>query len=243
MFTCIYNWNTIFFGKSAFKSMKIGVPNMDVLIFIGSSAAFFYSIYGWWYFYGTSDVHNYMFFETSATIITLVLLGNVLEHRSVKQTTTALKELTQIQKNTANKIVNDEIIKVNYEDIELGDTLIVNNGDNIPIDGTIIFGECTVDESMITGESIPVSKKINSDVIGGTILTSGSIKISVTKIGEDTVLSQIIDLVKNAQRDQPNIQKLGDKVSAIFVPVVILISLGTFFISHFILIFQRLMHF
>ena len=88
-----------YFGKSAFKSLKIGIPNMDVLIFIGSSAAFFYSIYGWWYFYGTSDVHNYMFFETSATIITLVLLGNVLEHRSVKQTTTALKELTQIQKN------------------------------------------------------------------------------------------------------------------------------------------------
>ena len=223
-----------YFGKSAFKSLKIGIPNMDVLIFIGSSAAFFYSIYGWWYFYGTSDVHNYMFFETSATIITLVLLGNVLEHRSVKQTTTALKELTQIQKNTANKIVNDEIVKVSYEDIELGDTLIVNNGDNIPIDGTIIFGECTVDESMITGESIPVSKKINSAVVGGTILTSGSIKISVTKVGEDTVLSQIIDLVKNAQRDQPNIQKLGDKVSAIFVPVVILISLGTFFISNFI---------
>ena len=222
-----------YFGKSALKSMKIGVPNMDLLIFIGSSAAFFYSIYGWWYFYGTSDLHNYMFFETSATIITLVLLGNALEHRSVKQTTTALKELTKIQKNTANKIVNDEIVKVYYEDIELGDTLIVNNGDNIPIDGTIIYGECTVDESMITGESIPVSKKINSDVIGGTILTSGSIKISVTKIGKDTVLSQIIDLIKNAQRDQPNIQKLGDKVSAIFVPVVILISLGTFFISHF----------
>ena len=197
---------------------------MDVLIFIGSSAAFFYSIYGWWYFYGTSDVHNYMFFETSATIITLVLLGNVLEHRSVKQTTTALKELTQIQKNTANMLM--KIIKVNFEDLELGDTLIVNNGDNIPIDGTIIYGECTVDESMITGESIPVSKKKNSDVIGGTILTSGSIKISVTKIGEDTVLSQIIDLVKNAQRDQPNIQKLGDKVSAIFVPVVILTKMA-----------------
>ena len=129
-----------------------------------------------------------MFFETSATIITLVLLGNVLEHRSVKQTTTALKELTQIQKNTANKIVNDEIVKVSYEDIELGDTLIVNNGDNIPIDGTIIFGECTVDESMITGESIPVSKKINSAVVGGTILTSRSIKKSLTKVREDTVL-------------------------------------------------------
>ena len=229
----VYSIGISYFGKSAFNSFKIGVPNMDILIFIGSSAAFFYSLFGWWYFYLTPEVGNYLFFETSATIITLVLLGNLLEKRSVKQTTTALKELSKIQNTTANKIVGDEIIKTKFEEIKINDILIINAGDNIPIDGKIIWGECTVDESMITGESLPVSKEINSEVIGGTVLTSGTIKISVTNVGKNTVLSQIINLVKNAQKDQPEIQKFGDKVSAIFVPVVILISIATFNISYF----------
>lgn len=236
IFLCIpvYLIGIHYFGKSAFKSLKIGVPNMDVLIFMGSSAAFFYSIYGWWYFYGTNEVNNYMFFETAATIITLVLLGNVLEHRSVKQTTTALKDLYKIQKTSAKKIVDEKIVEIDFNEIKKNDVLVVNSGDRIPIDGKVVWGNCSVDESMITGESLPVSKEINSDVIGGTILNSGSIKILVTNIGNDTILSQIIDLVKNAQKDQPNIQKLGDKVSSIFVPIVILISIGTYFISHFI---------
>lgn len=223
-----------YFGKSAVKSLKIGVPNMDVLIFMGSSAAFFYSIYGWWYFYGTNEVNNYMFFETAATIITLVLLGNVLEHRSVKQTTTALQDLYKIQKTSAKKIVDEKIVEIDFNEIKKNDVLVVNSGDRIPIDGKVVWGNCSVDESMITGESLPVSKEINSDVIGGTILNSGSIKILVTNIGNDTILSQIINLVKDAQKDHPNIQKLGDKVSSIFVPIVILISIGTYFISHFI---------
>lgn len=222
-----------YFGKSAFKSVKIGVPNMDVLIFIGSSAAFFYSLYGWWYFLGTNEVHDYLFFETSATIITLVLLGNVLEHRSVKQTTTALKDLSDFQNITAKKIENEKIIEIKFEEIKVGDILVINNGDKIPTDGKIIWGECSIDESMITGESLPVSKEINSQVIGGTIITSGSIKITATSIGKNTVLSQIIELVKNAQKDQPNIQKFGDKVSSVFVPIVILISIITFFISFY----------
>ena len=236
IFLCIpvYLIGIHYFGKSAFKSLKIGVPNMDVLIFMGSSAAFFYSIYGWWYFYGTNEVNNYMFFETAATIITLVLLGNVLEHRSVKQTTTALKDLYKIQKTSAKKIVDEKIVEIDFNEIKKNDVLVVNSGDRIPIDGKVVWGNCSIDESMITGESLPVSKEINSDVIGGTILNSGSIKILVTNIGNDTILSQIIDLVKNAQKDQTNIQKLGDKVSSIFVPIVILISIGTYFISHFI---------
>ena len=230
----VYFIGLIYFGKSAFNSLKTGVPNMDVLIFIGSSAAFFYSIYGWWLFYGTNEVHNYMFFETSATIITLVLLGNVLEHRSVKQTTTALKDLYKIKNTLAKKIYDDKIVDVKFEDIILGDILIVNSGDIIPTDGTIIWGDCSIDESMITGESLPVVKKTNSMVIGGTTLLSGSIKIKASKVGNNTILSQIIELVKNAQKDQPEIQKLGDKVSAIFVPIVICISILTFFISHYV---------
>ena len=229
----VYIIGIIYFGKSAFGSLKIGVPNMDVLIFIGSSAAFFYSIYGWWLFYGTDLVGQYLFFETSATIITLVLLGNVLEHRSVKQTTTALKELSEIQNIIAKKVVGDKIIEIKFEDIKVGDILIINNGDIIPIDGKIIWGNCTVDESMITGESLPTNKEISSEVIGGTIINSGNVKIEVVNVGDNTILSQIIDLVKNAQKNQPEIQKLGDKVSSIFVPIVLIISISTFFISHF----------
>ena len=229
----VYFIGLIYFGKSAFNSLKTGVPNMDVLIFIGSSAAFFYSIYGWWLFYGTIDIHNYMFFETSATIITLVLLGNVLEHRSVKQTTTALKDLSKIKNTIAKKVFGDKIVEIKFEDIIKGDILIINSGDIIPTDGTIIWGDCTLDGSMITGESLPISKKINSTVIGGTTLISGSIKIKASQVGNNTVLSQIIELVKNAQKEQPKIQKIGDKVSSIFVPVVVVISILTFFISHY----------
>ena len=229
----VYVIGIIYFGKSAFGSLKIGVPNMDVLIFIGSSAAFFYSIYGWWLFYGTDIVGQYLFFETSATIITLVLLGNVLEHRSVKQTTTALRELSEIQNVIAKKVVGDKIIEIKFKDINVGDILIINNGDIIPIDGKIIWGNCTVDESMITGESLPTNKETGSDVIGGTIINSGNVKIEAVNVGNNTILSQIIDLVKNAQKDQPEIQKLGDKVSSIFVPIVLIISVSTFFISNF----------
>ena len=229
----VYFIGLIYFGKSAFNSLKTGVPNMDVLIFIGSSAAFFYSLYGWWLFYGTIEVHNYMFFETSATIITLVLLGNVLEHRSVKQTTTALKDLSKIKNTVAKKVNDDKIVDIKFEDIVKGDILIINSGDIIPTDGTIIWGDCTLDESMLTGESLPIAKKTNNMVIGGTTLLSGSIKIKASEVGNNTILSQIIELVKNAQKEQPEIQKLGDKISAIFVPIVIGISILTFFICHY----------
>ena len=145
-----------------------------------------------------------------------------------------MKDLYKIQKTSAKKIVDEKIVEIDFNEIKKNDVLVVNSGDRIPIDGKVVWGNCSVDESMITGESLPVSKEINSDVIGGTILNSGSIKILVTNIGNDTILSQIINLVKDAQKDQPNIQKIGDKVSSIFVPIVILISIGTYFISYFI---------
>jgi len=222
-----------YFGKSAWSSLKTGVPNMDVLIFIGSSAAFFYSIYGWLIFGGTSEMHHYLFFETTATIITLVLLGNVLEHKSIKKTTTAIGDLTSIQEVIAKTEVNGIIEEVNFDEIKVGDILVVNSGDKIPTDGIIISGSAYIDESMITGESIPVNKNEDSNVIGGTIINDGNLKIKATKVGNDTLLSQIIELVKNAQNNKPNIQKLGDKVSAIFVPVVLFIAMLTFFIGHY----------
>ncbi|MGY8988255.1 MAG: heavy metal translocating P-type ATPase [Flavobacteriales bacterium] len=230
----VYLVGTWFFGKSALGSIKSKSLNMDVLITIGSSAAFFYSIYGWYLHQGTDLAHKFLFFETSATIITLVLLGNVLEHRSVKQTTTSIKDLSDIQ-NTKAKVERDnKIIEVNFEDIEVGDILIVNSGDKIAVDGVIISGDCTIDESMITGESIPVVKEENDNVIGGTILLSGNIRVKSTNVGSDTLLSQIIELVKDAQNNKPKIQKLGDKVSSIFVPIVLGISLCTFLFSHYL---------
>ena len=229
----VYIIGVSYFGKSAWGSIKTGVPNMDVLIFTGSSAAFFYSIYGWLINYGTPAVHHYLFFETSATIITLVLLGNVLEHKAVKKTTTAIGDLTAIQKVIAKKEIEGKIIEVNFEDIRVNDILVINSGDKIPIDGIIISGTSYIDESMITGESIPIDKTKGDEVIGGTIITDGNLKIKATKIGDDTLLSQIIELVKNAQNNKPNIQKLGDQVSAVFVPVVLTISLATFFIGHY----------
>lgn len=225
------------FGKSAYGSVKIGVPNMDVLIFIGSGSAFIYSIIGM-YSYDSHIAYNYLFFETTATIITLVLLGNVLEHRSVKRTTTAIKDLSALSVSTA-KIVGlqlgkEVITEINYKDIPVGAILQVNSGDKIPVDGEIISGDASVDEAMITGESIPVEKTIADKVIGGTILLSGNFRMRAEKVGNETTLSKIIELVKKAQQAKPNIQKLGDKISAIFVPVVLGISIITFCISFFV---------
>ena len=232
----IMGW--LHFGKSAWGSLRAGIPNMDVLIVIGTSAAFLYSIAGTIQFYGTHEVYQYIFYETAATIISLVLLGSVMEHRSVKQTTTAIKELTKMQVTNAKKIVNvsgkEHIQKVKFSDIVLGDILMVNTGDKVPVDGEVIWGNAAIDESMISGESMPVEKSLKSKVIGGTILMQGNIKMIAEKVGKDTVLSQIIELVKNAQQKKPEIQKLGDKVSAVFVPIVVLIALSTFLAWHFI---------
>jgi Cu+-exporting ATPase len=230
------------FGKSAWGSLKAGVPNMDVLIFIGSSSAFIYSLAGMWLYSGSAALHSYLFFETAATIITLVLLGNVFEHRSVKQTTTALRELSSIQAQTAKMISlqfgREVITEVDYKNIHVGALLQVNTGDKIPVDGEIYSGDASIDESMITGESIPVDKTAGSKVIGGTILLSGNIRMRAESVGDNTLLAKIIDLVKKAQQAKPNIQKLGDKISAIFVPVVLGISVLTFCINYFFVPFD-----
>jgi Cu+-exporting ATPase len=227
------------FGRSAFHSLKNGVPNMDVLIFIGSMAAFAYSLVGTLQFMGGPEAADFLFYETAATIITLVLLGNVLEHRSVKQTTTAIAELNELQKNTANRIIQkdgEEVIEtVPAEELNISDTLLVKEGDRIPADGKIQEGEAQIDEAMITGESDAVRKKNGDKVIGGTILKQGNLRMLVTAVGKETVLSKIISLVKKAQSEKPDIQRLGDKVSAIFVPVVVSIAIITFTVWHFAL--------
>jgi Cu+-exporting ATPase len=224
----VYMIGFLHFGRSAWGSLKGGVPNMDVLIWVGSTAAFIYSIVG-----TIQGNHDYIFYETAATIITLVLLGNWMEHRAVAQTTTAIDELVQLQPAQAKKIMpSGAIITLAQKEIKINDVLQVNEGDAIPVDGKVMKGFAIIDESILTGESMPVEKKIGDAVIGASIIKSGAIQMQVTAIGNQTALHRIIDLVKSAQQEKPDIQRLADKISAIFVPVVLLISLATLFVSY-----------
>jgi len=204
---------------------------MDLLIFIGSTSAFIYSLYG-----AITSNPELLFFETSAMIITLVLLGNYIEHKTVRKTQSAIDSLKALQVNEAVRINKQtgetEIIPL--QDLKVDDMVLVNEGDPIPSDGIIMDGQCQVDESLISGESEWIIKNKGDEVIGSTIAASGNIRIQITRIGSDTVLSNIINLVKRAQREKPDIQQLADKISGIFVPLVIGISLITFIISHFI---------
>jgi Cu+-exporting ATPase len=228
----IIGW--ISFGKSSIASTRNATPNMDVLILLGSSAAFVYSLMGMLLM---PQSHQMLFFETTSTIITLVLLGNLIEQRTVQQTTTAIKDLAQLQPQTAKKVFlflgEEKTENINFKEIKPGDILLVNTGDKIPADGEIIWGQGTVNESMITGENMPVERITKGIVLAGTILEQGTFKMRVTKSNQDSALAHIIALVKEAQRNKPEIQKLGDKVSSIFVPSVIFISIITFLITYF----------
>ena len=218
------------FGRSAWISIRHGFPNMDVLIFMGSTAAFVYSLYGSLAGLG----HDFLFYETSAMIITLVLLGNLLEKRAVARTTTAITELTKLQVQKARKIVGTNIVEVDVKYLKTGDILQVNEGDKIPADGEIINGTVSIDESMLTGESEPILKENGAIVVGASLVNSGNMQMRVTATGRNTILAQIIELVKSAQADKPDIQRLADKISAIFVPVVLAIAALTFVLSYFV---------
>tara|TARA_B110000211_G_C14064751_1_gene547202 strand:+ start:136 stop:2232 length:2097 start_codon:yes stop_codon:yes gene_type:complete len=221
------------FIKSGIQSLKLGIPNMDVLVSVGVLSAFFYSVYGT-FFMPAEVQHDYLFFETAASIITLVLLGNVLESRAIKKTTSALGDLQSMRPKTARKITEGvKIEKINVWDLKKDDFIQINSGDTIPIDGIIVSGELELDESMMTGESEPVYRKTLTNVISGTTAISGSAMVRVGSLYGESTIDQIIDLVKNAQQNKPNIQKFGDKVSSIFVPVVITASTLTFVLSYF----------
>lgn len=217
----------IHFGKSAYKSIIHGSPNMDVLIALGSTSSFIYSL-GLMFM---NTKHGHTFFETGATIISLVLLGNYIEHVSVKKTTSALQKLVSLQVKKVKRLINESVEEINSSDVRKGDVLVANTGDQVPADGIIISGNCLIDESMITGESFPVDKGEGMRVTGSTILQSGNIKIKSEVNGNEGTLSNIISMMERAQKNKPDIQKLGDRVSAIFVPVVIGISLLTLFVS------------
>lgn len=234
----VYVIGVLVFGKSAVRSLKHGIPNMDVLIIIGASAAYIYSLIG--LFYYAEAARDYMFFETTASIITLVMFGNWLEHKTVKSTTTAIDALVNLQPDKAKIIMTDSIgketvLEVESKYVKKGDVLLINNGDSIPVDGVVVSGEAEVDEHMITGESLPVRKKMQEEVIGGTMVMDGNIKIEATTIGSQSILSNIIKMVREAQGAKPPLQKLADKISAIFVPIVLGIAGLTFLVSWLVL--------
>ncbi len=225
-----------FFGRSAIKSLRNGIPNMNVLIALGATAAFVYSLTGTLLNLG----EGYLFYETAATIITLVFLGNYMEDASVSSTQRALRKLAKSQKVMANMIAFDEnhqevIFPLENTQLKSGDLVLIKNGEQVPTDCKILWGEASVDESIITGESLPVFKKAKDKLIGGSMLLDGTVKAQVTAAGEETILSNILHLVEQAQGEKPPVQKMADRISAIFVPVVIGIAVLSFIINYFVL--------
>ncbi|HRO42599.1 MAG TPA: cation-translocating P-type ATPase [Flavipsychrobacter sp.] len=234
--TPVYIIGCYVFLPSAIRSLKHRITNMAVLIILGASAAYVYSLIGLLFI--PSQAHNYLFFETTAAIITLVLFGNWLEHYTVKSTTAAIDALVKLQPQKAKIVMTDSLGKDSVMEIESkfvrkGDIVLVNNGDNIPVDGEIVFGDAQIDEHMITGESVPVHKKSGNEVVGGTLVVDGSIKLKATTLGSASVLSNIIRMVREAQGTKPPLQKLADKISAVFVPLVLGIALLTILINYF----------
>src|SRR5688572_226588 len=232
----VYIVGMSFFGKSAWKSLRNGLPNMNVLIALGATAAFAYSLYGTL----SGQPENFMFYETAATIITLVFLGNFLEDASIQSTQRELNKLVRSQKVMANMIAfddqhNEQIFPVENTQLRVGDLILVKTGEQVPIDSKILWGDAHLNEAIITGESSPVHKYAKDKIIGGSMITDGTIKAQVTAVGYDTVLSGIINMVKQAQGEKPPVQQLADKISAIFVPVVIGIATLTLAINWIIL--------
>ncbi len=207
----------------AFKSLRNRSANMDVLIAMGSSVAYFYSVV---IVLGLLPGHVY--FETAAVIITLIKVGKYLEARAKGRTSEAIKKLMSLRAKTARVVRNGSEIEIPADEVVVGDLVFVRPGEKIPVDGVVIEGRSTIDESMITGESLPLEKGPGSQVVGATINKVGRLKFEATKVGKETALSQIIRLVEEAQGSKAPIQKIADQVSAIFVPTVIGVAALTF---------------
>ena len=230
----VYIVGMSFFGKSAWRSIRSGIPNMDVLITFGATAAFAYSCWG----LSQPDPADYLFFETAASIITIVLLGNYLEDYSIAKTQKAIRELTREHVVMANMIAYDNhghenVFQMESNALKVGDLLLIRTGEQVPADCKILSGEAEVSESLLTGESLPVLKKQGEIIVGGSIVANGNLKAYVTATGNDTVKSSIVAMMKKAQTEKPPVQQLADRISAIFIPLVLGIALLTFLINHF----------
>jgi P-type Cu+ transporter len=230
--TPVQFWAGWRFYEGAWAALRHGQANMNTLVALGTSAAYLYSAVATLapgLLAGRADVY----FDTSSLIITLVLLGRLLEARTKGRTNEAIKKLAGLQARTARVVRGQgpgEDVDVPVEEVEVGDLLLVRPGEKVPVDGVVLAGESAVDESMITGESIPVSKREGDEVIGATVNKTGSFRFRATKVGSETALAQIIRMVEQAQGSKAPIQRLADRISAIFVPVVILIATMTFFV-------------
>jgi len=228
--TPVQFWAGKRFYLGAWSGLKNKTTNMDTLVVLGTSVAYFYSLFvtlfgGWLMKYG---LETHVYFEASAAIITFVLLGKYLEIRAKAQTSSAIKELLNLQAKTAFVKQGRDWVEVSINEVQVGDVLLVKPGQKIPVDGEMVKGETSVDESMVTGESLPVSKNVGDNLVGATLNQSGSIEMKAVKVGSQTMLANIIKLVKEAQGSRPAIQALVDTIASYFVPVVIGLSLLTF---------------
>src|SRR5215203_2347685 len=227
--TPVQFWAGWRFYEGAWGALKHGQANMNTLVAVGTSAAFLYSAVATLapqLFAGRADVY----FDTSALIITLILLGRLLEARAKGRTSEAIKKLAGLQAKTARVVRGGEEVDVLIDEVRAGDTVVVRPGEKIPVDGRVVSGQSAVDESMITGESIPATKRPGDEVIGATINASGSFRLEATKVGQDTALYQIMRMVEEAQGSKAPIQRLADRISALFVPAVIGVAAATFLV-------------
>jgi Cu+-exporting ATPase len=233
--TPVQFWAGWRFYRGAWGALRHGTADMNTLIAVGTSAAYFYSLVAVLFpglFVTGGEVHLY--FDTSAMIVTLILLGRFLEARAKGQTSAALKKLIGLQPKTALVIRGGQELEIPIEDVQLGDLILVRPGQRVPVDGIIRDGYSSLDESMITGESLPVEKTVGDEVIGATINKTGSFRFEATKVGRDTTLARIIRLVEEAQGSKAPVQRLADVIASYFVPIVIGIAVITFIIWYFI---------
>lgn len=225
------------FYTGAYKALRNGSANMDVLISLGTSAAYFYSLYLTldWFARGADAHHGpSLYFETSAILITLVVLGKLFESLAKGRTSEAIKSLMGLQAKTALVEREGRELTIPVEEVLAGDVVLVRPGDKVPVDGVVLEGESSVDESMLTGESLPVEKKAGDTVIGATINKNGMLRVRATKVGKDTALAQIIKVVEEAQGSKAPIQRIADVISGIFVPIVVGIAVVAFLVWYFL---------
>jgi Cu+-exporting ATPase len=225
-------WCGSSFYIGAWKAFKNHTATMDTLIALGTIAAFSYSITVTLNpnFFISQGLQPEVYYEVSVVVITLILLGKFFENRAKGETSDAIRKLMGLQPKTARVIRDGQEYDISIEDVQIGDVVLVRPGEKIPVDGEAIAGNSTVDESMVTGESIPIEKKIGDRVIGATMNKTGSLQVKASHVGKDTVLAQIVQLVQQAQGSKAPIQRLADKVTGWFVPVVISIAIATFLI-------------
>ncbi|MEM9769502.1 MAG: heavy metal translocating P-type ATPase [Cyanobacteria bacterium P01_D01_bin.71] len=228
--TPVQFWCGQSFYVGAWKNLRYRNANMDTLIALGTSTAYFYSLIPtlWPQLFTTQGLMPEVYYEAAAVVITLVLLGKRLEQRAKRQTASAIHQLMQLQPQTARVIKNGTSEDIPVADVFVGDTLLVRPGEAIPLDGMVLEGESVIDESMMTGESIPVQKQAGSEVVGSTLNKHGRLTVRVTRTGQDTALAQMIRLVQEAQTSRAPIQRLVDQVTRWFVPVIIAIAAATF---------------